>query len=353
MLPFGRAWLRWLRLGLLVTVVAFLVGAMVGLLGTLPGAPGNLKELMWRGGNALNWLMFGLCVCWLGIGSGFTVRAVRRRPASVLLLPLLAVGVSVVSFAFLSLSVTPESLHDILGVPVWTQNGWHGTENLPPVVQQGIARYPKAADYIEMGARYIGLYAPIPILVSLAVVLLGDYVSYGRRAPNRLPLLAISIGLLWLCKLIVVDHAVTDNLVELMARRAALGIPAMVWLYLALFLLALVAALAWGAMIRLLSPRLALCLGLLLLPLGCLVAAQSLEGSVEKYGHRFSALQFLLTGERTGDWSAAAGIAAWAAVQIVFALLFAPGLKLAIPGWRPVEWRAGRAGQGKLGVPAA
>jgi hypothetical protein len=353
MLSFGRAWRRWLRLGLPLIVVAFLLGAMVGLLGRLPGAPGNLRELMWRGGNPLNWLMFGLWICWLGIGSGLMALSMRRWPAAVLLSPLLAVAVSVTSFAFLCLSVTPESLHDILGVPVWTQSGWQVAQTLPPAAQQAIALHPRLADYVEMGGRYIGIYAPIPILVSLAVVLLGNYVAYGRRAPGGLPLLAISIGMLWLCKLIVVDHAVTSNVVELIAQRSAFGIPAMFWLYLALFLLAVGAALTWGSMIGLLSPLLALFLSLLLFPVGFLAATQGLEGAVEKYGHRFSALQFLLAGDRAGDWSVAATIAAWAGIQIVFCLLLAPGLRLAIPGWRPAAGAAGAPGQGSVGVPAA
>jgi len=353
MLSSCRAWRRWLRLGLSLIVIAFLLGAMVGLLGRLPGAPANLRELMWRGGNALNWLMFGLWICWLGIGSGLMALAMRRRPASVLLSPLLAVGVSVASFAFLCLSVTPESLHDILGVPVWTQSGWQIAQTLPPAAQQAIALHPRLADYIEMSGRYIGIYAPIPILVSLAVILLGDYVSCGRRAPGGLPLLGISVGMLWLCKLIVVDHAVTSNVVELIAHRSAFGIPAMAWLYVALFLLALGAALTWGCMIRLLSPLLALFLSLLLFPVGFLAAAQGLEGAVEKYGHRFSALQFLLAGDRAADWSVALTLAAWAGIQIVFCLLLAPGLRLTLPRWRSVAGAAGRPGQGSFGVPAA
>jgi hypothetical protein len=285
--------------------------------------------------------MFGLWICWLGIGSGMMALALRRGRLSVLWSPLLAAVVSVVSFVFLFLSATPESIHDIVGTPVWTQDHWQAVPAVPRLALQAIHRYPAAVNVVEMCGRYMALYAPIPILVSLAVILLTDRAYQTQPLPARLPLMVMSIGLLWVCKLIVIDYANTTNIVELIAYPATFGIPGMVWNYLALGLLAIGAALAWAALTRQISPRIGLVLNVLLIPLGFLAVQQGLDQDVEKFGHRFSALQFLLLGNRTGDASNLGLILVWAGIQFIFCLVVALGLRLLLPRWR------------STGVPAA
>ncbi|MDP2883240.1 MAG: acyltransferase family protein [Azonexus sp.] len=326
------------QISLYVIIVAFCLGALFSILTELPGTPYNLRELMWHSGNPLNWLMFGLWLCWFGLGSGFMIQVVRLGPLHSLWIPLLAAGISMVSFLFLSLAVTPESFHDILGSPVWTQERWYSSRSLPPLAFHFIAINPKLTYYVELCGRYIGLYAPVPILVSLAVNLFDNADKTHRVSPVRLLFWAVTALTLWCSKLIVVDWAITTNVVELISQMDTLGLPGIVWCYVTLELLALGGVLFWASMVHLISAKSALLGNILLTPLGYLAIVSGLNQTIRKYDDvQYSALEFLLLGHRTGEWSTLASIGGWIAIQAAFALVLGLGLRLATPPHTPAK----------------
>lgn len=318
-----------LRTSAYVVVVAFLLGALFSVFSKLPGVPYNLRELMWHGGNPLNWLMFGLWLCWIGIGSGIMIRVVRRGPLHTLWMPLLAAGISIASFLFLSLAVTPESIHDILGSPVWTQERWYGSHALPPLALHFVSNNPGVTNYLELYGRYVGIYAPLPVLVSLA----SRFFDNGARIQrSSLAYWGMTALTLWGCKLIVVDWSATVNIIELISKTDTLGLPGIVWCYLALGILAMGGVFFWASLGSLISAKSALFGNFLLVPLGYLAIAAGLNQTIQKYdGIEFSALEFLLLGQRTGEWSTLASVGGWIVIQTAFVLILGPGLRLAIP----------------------
>lgn len=319
-------------------VVAFCLGTAFSVITKLPGTPYNLRELMWHGGNPLNWLMFGLWLCWFGISSGIMIRFARQRPQGLMWIPALATVISMLSFLFLSLSVTPESIHDILGAPLWSQREWLASHSLSVYAYDFITTYPKVADYAELCGRYIGLYAPLPVLVLLAAHFVGTTGFPLLKGARQWLLMATIFLTLWGCKLIVVDWTATSNIVELISQIDILGLPGIVWCYGALGILAFGGVLFWASMTRQISNKAGLFGILLLSPAGYLALTAGLNQAIQKYDSvQFSALEYLLLGHRTGEWSIWASLVGWLGIQLTFALLLGLGILWVLPGNSPTK----------------
>jgi hypothetical protein len=178
----------------------------------------------------------------------------------------------------------------------------------------------------ELIGRFAVLFGAMSILACGGALLAGALCGaegFGRAFPRwalaALPLLLVA-------HFVVVVHAATDNLTELMAGGG--GPVASAWL--GAWVLSLAAggsALAW-----LLAPGArrgrALLLGAASIPLGWMAVSLGTAAAVVKYGAVFSALQFLLSPDRshyvTGGMLAARYVGAHAAGLLAVALTQAP-----------------------------
>lgn len=262
--------------GLLALMVATAAGALaLELVLRLPGVPYNLQELRTTSTPVLGTAALSLVVAlvmgmppWLGLAS-------RRHPLGPA--RLLAVTVAhVLAVTCLAIWLLPrESIHDLAGSPVLR---WPGQ--------------------LETVWRFAGLFTVFSASLS-AGWLLAETPITGRRWRSNVASAGALAGIgfafsYWT----VVVKACTDNITELLARNAALSS----WLALAAGLLALgLASAALNRVVTRSSSRWGL---------DCVIAALAGAGGgmclwlalaprIEKYGATFSALQFLLSPDRS------------------------------------------------------
>ncbi len=232
-----------------------------------PFAPYNVRELLGEGAVWMSALLLALCCYWLAV---WPVWLARRRVSGWGRALQLSLGVAAyggVAFALVNAAVPDESLHDLVGSPVLD---WPGK--------------------LETGLRWAALAAVPGVLMYLATQTVRRGRGLRLGAAHFWAALPILIAAYWG----VIGAAATDNLTELVARPHALAFVALcAWLY-----LVFVAA-AWIA-----SPVAQVFVGVRLagaalsLPMAALFLYLGLADDIDKYGQRFSALQFLLSADR-------------------------------------------------------
>lgn len=292
---------RGLFLLLLGVVVITAVSAAVV---RLPGVPYNVRELFW--GNSLKYLVwFALAVLWMGWGSAWLANRISRRRFPIGALPGWFLACGALSYLLLYFAVTPESLSDILGAPVLQRWGiekrqW-GADTAALLTSLG--RWLDLGFWERM-VRYIALTGPL--LLGLALFQAGGLQSRDRGWRHGLAYFTIYLVLalpwLLLCEWIAFDLAVTDNLSELIAPPAWLGLGGGFWLYLLVLLLAAnVALLAVPEFAGLTGLRLGaarIFVTLAAVPLGWWLLNLGLAGPMDKFGSQYSAVDFLLGPDR-------------------------------------------------------
>lgn len=284
-------------------VLLCLVSLALVLVVHLPGVPYNMRELVAVGpwgsvsAMALSVCLFLICAAPLW-PNGQTV-------AVSLSSPVLALACGVLAFGLLHLAVPLESLHDIVGSPVW---GWPWEW--------------------ERLLRFVALWTVVFLTMGLAgqwVATVLDTHRLGVLIGGVLVVLVLVLPLYWL----IVRLAATDNLTELLARQASIASFALVLASVGLLAVAGGLVAAWvvqPALWRRLLPWLVI--SLVLSPLGLLFG---LEATVVKYGKVFSALQFLLSAGRD------AYLEGWALWLRFGGVLFFAVLCVAVlqyPAWR-------------------
>lgn len=320
-----------LRGGLLwaggLSVVATLV---LNALVAHPSAPYNLRELF-LGGWFSQWL-FVLAAGWLGFGAGLAALRLREGPAPVLRLPLYALACGLVLYVLLRMSVTVESLDDIAGAPnlhwhLLNQAWWGG-------FGQSLAGLMSAESLaaLERPVRFLALILPL---------LLGLLAMAGLRRRNGGQVLAVAAALpwLWLAKWLAFDHSSTDNLNELIAMDAALGLGGGVYLYLLVLLITGMAAWLAERQARDLGQILVAVLAVALsLPLGWVLFENALVSDFVKYGDQaYSGVDFFLGPDRKTKLEPGVLFARWCALQAVLQLGLAFSLRLGLGIARPVR----------------
>jgi hypothetical protein len=130
-----------------------------------------------------------------------------------------------------------------------------------------------------------------------------------------LALAASAVIWLWLSKMVVIDGANTDNLVELIADRSLFGLNGEVFLYAIAVLMAANVALLLCARDSRLGWIGALVGSIVAVPAGWWLLNAGLEQHVHKYGQVFSGAQFLLGPDRRHALSEHVLLLRWAAVQ--------------------------------------
>jgi glycopeptide antibiotics resistance protein len=273
--PLGARRATWPeRPGLFLPV---LLGTLAGVLwaaSRLSFVPYNVRELIDAGHPLLSALLLAVALLWV---FGFPAYGVARCAGCRRALACLGAAFvlhGVIAWLLLRLAVPLESLHDIVGSPVldWP---WEW----------------------ELIGRFLALF----LLWSTAAFGAALLVLRRKLPALRAPLIVWFATLpfaLGISYYFVVVQADTDNLTELLANHASVG--AYLWLWAAILVGAVAGAAlgsmlaagfrqvgkGWGALLTL-SP---------LLAYGAL--SQALEPYIVKYGQLFSALQFLLSGDR-------------------------------------------------------
>ncbi len=261
--------ISWWVLGLGLAVGTFLFVLMP----RVSGLPYNLRELIdprypWLSAALLSvfWFCFAGLPAALGQGLGHGSWLQKRFLPATLLHAMLAA-------VLVMLAVPDESVHDLVGSPIL-----HWPWQLEPF------------------ARLSVLFALISVLLTA-----GSWLALALIAHRLLPgLRQLGITLVLLLALaywVVVVQAATDNLTELMAREGRGH--ALVVLSGAGLLFAVAVSLFASSLAR--AGRglgLALLWLVVTLPLGYALLQLGLAGHIDKYGHEFSALQFLLSRDR-------------------------------------------------------
>jgi glycopeptide antibiotics resistance protein len=269
----------------------------------LPGVPYNVRELVavgpWGAVSA-----FALAAC-LYLVYAAPLWPNGRTAAASLASPLVALVCGSMAFLLLRLAVPVESLHDIVGSPVW---GWPWEW--------------------ELLLRFVALWTAVFLVVGLAGQVVATVLNPGRLAvliSGALLVLVLIYPLYWL----IVRLAATDNLTELLAREASVASFAGVLAAIGSLAVAGGCLAVWVArpvLWRRLLPW--LLFSLVVSPLGLLYGLQS---AVFKYGKVFSALQFLLSAQRDAYVQGGALWLRFAGALLAVVLVVAV---LQYPAWR-------------------
>lgn len=282
----------------------------------LPGVPYNVRELIAVGPLGLVSSM-AMAIC-LFLLANAPLLLLNRSPLWVFAAPLGLPLIGALCYGLLRLGVPLESIHDVVGSPVldWP---WEWERLL----------------------RFMALWTSIGIQVGLACLFVAMLMD-PRRLPAFVNGLLVSAVLAYPLYWVVVDQAATDNLIELMASQAAFS--AASWLAMGALGICLAASslsvlIAVPSLWRSLVPTMVV--GTLVAPFAILAG---LEQNVIKYEKVFSALQFLLSTDRT---QYVTGAALWIRFVFVLAVLACGLALLQHVGWRftsalkpPIQRRA-------------
>lgn len=245
-------------------MIVLLLGLLFFVATKAPFLPYNVREMM---GSQPSWssALLLASACWWLIN--FPMLLASRDVSGLSRfwqLPLGMLMYGSVSFLLLYLSVSTESLHDLLGSPILQ---WPGAW--------------------EMGLRWIALVATPGAIFYLA--------TQTARRFSDVPVAALQLWaaapMLILSYWGIVTQAATDNLVELIATPRPLAFAALcAWLY-TLFLVAVWVRSQASITIKAFVILASLLLAYIFLSLG-------LDSAIQKYDQQFSALQFLLSTDR-------------------------------------------------------
>lgn len=317
--PAGEQALERIRLMVLVQAASGLTVLTLALWLALrlPSIPYNVKELFEAPG-MLPIALFSAALLWLGWGPWWVAATAARLRAGELWLPVLLFAAAMVSLLLLRLSVTQESLDDVVGSPdLYRQITVDGLWGAPWSAR--LSTWPAApVQALEQALRFAALYGLLLVPLTVAAIRL-----CGRWSARRQLLgIAASAGTWWLAKLVVVDWAATDNLTELIARD---GMP---YLSLVLALLALNVAVivAQPGVRALLAAAIS---APLFVPATWWLLLQGLEPVLVKYGQVFSALQFLLGQNRSQQLTEWQLFLRWSVLYMAAIAILAWGMRLA------------------------
>lgn len=290
---------RWLRLHFPLTVAALALlfwGASQAAF-----VPYNVHELLDPQARLLSAVLLALTCHGLAVWPVWLAR--RHVPGRLrwVQLPLGMLAYGSVSFALLLVAVPSESLHDVVGSPVlgWS---WHW----------------------ETGLRWVALAAVPGTLVYLAVQSVRRWRGLRLGAMHFWAAAPVLVLAYWG----VVSEAATDNLTELLAAPSAL---AFVALCAAFYCIALAAALLASPTRRMGAALWACALSL---PLAAVLLQLGLAGEIDKYGERFSAMQFLLSRDRAHY---ASPLSLWTRYAVLHLLVIGALASLQWPYFRSIH----------------
>lgn len=312
-----------------IPVILLSMGAasLLWLILRLPGIPYNLKELFLFEGNIIFIFIFVLALLWVGAGAAWISSRILSSVRPFISLPGWVFTASLISLGLLSISVTQESITDIVGSnnlywfvtnkDIWGENWRHIFEWLGPAL----------VSMLERSVRYTALYAPLAIFLALTISFFVLRKQDEQAGKKILTLIISALPWLWLTKAIAFSWSSTDNLNELIARNGAMGMGGGFYLYLLLLALCVNAVILANISNHITEWILGIVLSLTMLPLGWLLLSLGLESEVHKYGHTFSGAQFLLGPDRKQILPETELFIRWCLVQTGFITIISSGIR--------------------------
>lgn len=279
--------------------------------GRLPVVPYNVRELLYQGHPIRSAVLLALALALTLAAPAWLITWVARRPWTWLLAPVALVVNAFATWWIVVNAVAGESIHDIVGSPIL---GWPGST--------------------ETCLRFVALHATITFLVAWAVVL--AMLAYRLASVALLARwILLTIPLAWISHWVIVKQAATDNLTELMRGGGTITTSALLSLAAILGFLAGSLIAAGIALGRKRSVAVALAVGA---SIGAFFLANAaLEPAVTKYGKVFSALQFLLSPDRTRYVGQGELLLRYGLAQ---AILVGTIVMLQLPAWLTVAGRS-------------
>lgn len=249
------------------------VGLVAVSLPHIPGLPYNVRELLYAGSPLMSAALLAIFWFWLaGVPAGLAP-LLRSNTAKIAYLPAVAAHAFVTSL-LVTLAVPSESVHDIVGSPIFD---WPG----------------RTEDVVRLSAVFALASMALTGGALLTRKLAGEAARSGIRTWLLTTLAVLGIGH-W----VMVTEAATDNITELLAQGGSL------WAFASLFLAGLAVCLAGSALASFAARA-----GtrghevLIALAAGGLAAFGLIHAGTEshvfKYGQSFSAMQFLLSIDRS------------------------------------------------------
>ena len=275
--------LGWRKLAAAMAWKLLFLAVAIFLFTRLPFVPYNIRELPNPFHPLIAPLLLAAFIFWTFGVPGVIARWLAGTGPSGAWLPLIIVCHGLTSWVMLHFAVLPESIHDVIGSPTLQ---WAGQ------------------------TEYVARFVPLVSVLTLQIVGGALLANAGavRRAAALLWWVLASILLLPLQYLVIVEQAATDNLTELMANGASGGAFLMMALY--LLLIGFVGSLLAASHFRSDPSRIFIVLAVvaLSLPAGYVLVDAGTASVIVKEQKVFSALQFLLSPDRTHY---AAGLTLW------------------------------------------
>ena len=302
---------------------AFLLTLTIGLWGFLqmPSIPYNLKKIF--GSNLLlGSAIFSLSLFWLGAGPTLAVHLVMRMSIaqrhSVLWLPAFLVAMGLISFLLVNAATPDIMLNKIIGAPdlyrrIVDENVWgHSWRAF-------LSTWPMGPTMLlERVLRYCALYTLFMIPLVWCLLVVPNHARALRRLANFLML----FPLWWLCKLIVLDWAITDNITELISAN---GVPILAAL---LIVFSIHATLATSQKWQLISLLIFAMASLSAVGITWWMFNSGIAPVVFNYGRVFSGVQFLLGENRSALLSEFALFVRWSLTYLVSVGIVATGMRM-------------------------
>lgn len=314
LLPIVSAQSKQLVIWYKIVATIIIITLSLWMLVQMPGVPYNLRELF---GTQQLWgsFVFAIVLLWLGFGPGWIAQQAGKQTWAVLWLPFWLLLATCISLALLTLSVTAESLNDIIGANdlyrrIVQDNYWGN------VWRERMADWPTAlVSFLERIVRFTALYWLLLVPLTACALIINPLWRFPAVAGSFI----ILIFLWWVAKRIVVDAAITDNLVELIASNGEL--------YLGMLLILLA---SHATMLSSLSYRNAIFMiivSIVALAVSWWLMNNGLEQVLFKYGSVFSAPQFLLGANRTQWLTEEALMIRWSVVYFGMVGVIAVGAR--------------------------
>lgn len=263
----------WRKIALLVFGKLMLLSVAIAVFTRLPFIPYNIRELVNPNHPVIAPVIFAAFLIWVfGLPATIARWSLGSTIRGFYFISLLFIH-GVIAWILLQFAVLPESIHDIIGSPVWN---WPGQ------------------------TEYIFRFVPFVSVLTLQFVggALFLYSHFGRLAAARLWWIITAIILMPIQYWIIVKQASTDNITELMANNASIGAFLLLSAY--LFLLGYAGALiaAFRFKIGIIQGLKLACLIIISLPIAYFFVSYGTSATIIKEKQIFSALQFLLSPDR-------------------------------------------------------
>lgn len=307
-----------------------------------PSVPYNVRELFLDGVPFVRALFLTASLMALGFFAALIAPWLGKRKLPVFALVATSLLIGLINYILLRLSVTLESLHDIVGTPVW----YHGLNDESALGGLGqslvnIISNEAVYDVVEHAVRYLALISPIALV--LTAIVTGIWHSHHRQRGSGvgygLALIILLIPWLYLCRLLVMNFTATDNLRELIVGGGNIILGGEALIFTLVVIMAINIAILgsydparkslrnWSVFASIVGP---VCSWFLL--------NAGLENTITKYGITFSPLNFLFGANHNADLSTWSLFGRWLILYYGVVCIMALGVAagLAIHKLRPV-----------------